>query len=473
MLISQIVGGYSLGGADLLRRAMGKKKPEEMALHRDLFQKGAIEKGYDSQLATKLFDLMEKFAGYGFNKSHSAAYALIAYHTAWLKAHHPAEFLAATLSSDLDDTDKVQAFWQDCLDNGVTVLPPDINHSVYRFEPVWDADTEKGLPPQTIRYGLGAIKGTGQGAIAAIIEAREAGGPFVSLFDFCQRIDRHAVNRRTIEALIRAGAFDSIESNRAALLATVGHALEAADQVQRNANQVSLFEDSSDDIVAGELAKVSPWDLQTLLTEEKSAMGFFFSGHLFDFWRDEVRRFAPTPLARLVPSRESQWFAGILDSVRIARTRRGRMLYAVLSDGSAQLEVAVFNELFEEHRQRLQEDQLVIIHGRVSHDDYSGGLRITAEAVYDLQLAREERARCLRLTLSDQTDTARLRQLLNPYRAEPENGIAGVPVEIQLEREAYTCAIRLGEEWRVRMADTMLNQLQGWVGAEGLEIRYI
>src|SRR5699024_513246 len=211
MLFSKIIGGYSLGGADLLRRAMGRKKPQEMAEHRVLFTEGAKKKGYSAKLATKLFDLMEKFAGYGFNKSHSAAYALIAYHTAWLKSHHPAEFMAATLSSELDDTDKVQVFWQDCLDNGVTVLPPDVNHSGYRFETVRDAANQTGKPPETIRYGLGAIKGTGQGAIAAIIAAREAGGPFASLFDFCQRIDRHAVNRRTIEALIRAGAFDTLE----------------------------------------------------------------------------------------------------------------------------------------------------------------------------------------------------------------------------------------------------------------------
>src|SRR5690554_1363837 len=368
-----------LGGADLLRRAMGKKKPEEMAMHRELFEKGAIEKGHDPRLAVKLFDLMEKFAGYGFNKSHSAAYALIAYQTAWLKAHHPAEFAAATLSSDLDDTDKVQVFWKDALDNGVDVLPPDINHSRYRFEPVPDAWTEQGKPPRTIRYGLGAVKGTGQSAVEAIIRAREQGGPFTSLFDFCRRIDRHAVNRRTIEALIKAGAFDSIEDNRAALLATVPHAIEAAEQVERNANQVSLFADDTDEIVEGQLATVAPWDLQTRLTQEKSALGFFFSGHLFDAWRDEVRRFAPTPLARLSPSRDQQWFAGVLGAMRPVMTRRGRMLYAVLDDGSAQIEVAVFNELYEQHRARLREDQLIIIHGKVSNDDYSGGLRISAD----------------------------------------------------------------------------------------------
>src|SRR3546814_354104 len=297
-----------------------------MSKHRAIFEEGAVGKGYDAALAVTLFDLMEKFAGYGFNKSHSAAYALIAYQTAWLKAYHPAEFLAATISSDLDDTDKVQIFWKDALANGVTVLPPDVNESNYRFEPVFDAFTEQGLPPRTMRYGLGAVKGTGQGAVEEIVRVRAQDGPFSGLFDFCRRVDRHTVNRRTVEALIRAGAFDRIESNRAALLATVGSAVEAAEQADRSANQVSLFDDDVNEIVSGELAGVEPWDLQRNLTQEKSALGFFFSGHLFDAWRDEVRRFAPKPLARLEPARGLQWFAGVLASVRVKLKRRGKLL---------------------------------------------------------------------------------------------------------------------------------------------------
>lgn len=472
MLISQIVGGYSLGGADLLRRAMGKKNAEEMAEHRAIFEKGAVEKGYDADLAVKLFDLMEKFAGYGFNKSHSAAYALIAYQTAWLKTYHPAEFIAATLSSDMDDTDKVQIFWKDALTNGVTVLPPDVNASTYRFEPVRDALSKQGKSPRTIRYGLGAIKGTGQGAVDAIVQTRTEGGPFTSLFDFCRRIDRQSVNRRSIEAMIKAGAFDAIEENRAALLATVASAIEAAEQAERSANQVSLFDDNANDIVEDELAKVPAWDLQTRLMQEKSAMGFYFSGHLFDAWRDEVRRFAPTPLIRLEPSRSLQWFAGVLSSVRPKMTRRGRMLYAILDDGSAQVEVAIFNELYEQHRHRLKEDRLIIIHGKVINDDYSGGLRVSADAVYDLQLAREDRAKSLRITLNEQADADKLRKLLNPFRAEPENGIPGVPVEVRLHRQDFLCTVRLGEEWRVRMADILLEQLTDWAQPDGVEINY-
>lgn len=472
MLISQIIGGYTLGGADMLRRAMGKKKPEEMAKHREIFQKGAVEKGYDADLAVKLFDLMEKFAGYGFNKSHSAAYALIAYQTAWLKKYHPAEFIAATLSSDMDDTDKVQIFWKDALANGVEVLPPDVNASYYRFEPVQDEYTVQGKPPRTIRYGLGAVKGTGQGAVEAIVQAREEGGAFTSLFDFCRRIDRHAVNRRSIEALIKAGAFDAISPNRAALLATVGNAIEAAEQAERSANQVSLFDDDSNDIVEGELAKVAPWDLQTKLTEEKSALGFFFSAHLFDAWRDEVRRFAPKPLARLEPAREPQWFAGVLSSVRPKMTRRGKMLYALLDDGSAQVEVAVFNELYEQHKHRLREDQLIIIYGKVSNDDYSGGLRVSAEAIFDLQLARESKAKALCIAVKAGTSTAQLRDVLGPFRAQPDKGVVGVPVELQLHQEGFVCTLRLGDAWRVRMADALFEQLGEWVAPEAVEIAY-
>lgn len=473
MLISQIIGGYSLGGADLLRRAMGKKKPEEMAMHREIFEKGAVEKGYDADLAVKLFDLMEKFAGYGFNKSHSAAYALIAYQTAWLKAHHPAEFAAATMLSDMDDTEKMQIFWKDALNNGVTVLPPDVNASEYRFIPVKDEHSAKGKPPRTMRYGLGAIKGAGEAAIHAIVAARKTGGAFKSLFDFCKRVDRATLNRRTLEALIKAGAFDGIDENRAALLATVNRAMEAADQAARNVHQVSLFDDNADDIIELELEQVPHWDLQARLRQEKTAMGFYFSGHLFDAWRDEVRRFAPSPLLKLEPSREPQWFAGVLSGVRVRMTRRGRMMIATLDDGSAQVEVTIFNEVFEQNRQRLKEDQLIIIKGKVSFDDYSGGLRITAEEIYDLQLAREARARSLRIHLTqDHHNTEKLYQMLNPFRAEPENQIPGVAVELAIDNHQYECQIRLGTEWRVRLADSMLEQFQSWLGTEAVEINY-
>jgi DNA polymerase-3 subunit alpha len=471
MLISQIIGGYSLGGADLLRRAMGKKKPEEMAAHRELFEQGAAKKGYDTQMAVRLFDLMELFAGYGFNKSHSAAYALIAYQTAWLKAHHPAEFFAATLSSDMDDTGKVQIFWRDCLLNKVEVLAPDINESGYRFEPVFDTYTVQGLPPRTIRFGLGAVKGSGQSAIEAIIVARQS-GPFISLFDFCRRINRQAVNRRCIEAMIRAGAFDSIESNRAALIESLSTALDAADQAERSANQVSLFGDDSGDVVAMELSRTPAWDLKTKLSEEKLALGFFFSGHLFDIWKDEVRTLVPRSISRLEPSRDKQWVAGVISTIQTRITKTGKkMLNITLDDGNAQQEITIYSELFEEHKHRLKEDQLLIAQVKVSQDE-EGKLRIGVDSIYDLQLAREARARVLRIRLNGNADATKLKSLLDPHRATQGNAGTGTPVEIVYETSQALCTLRLGESWRVRLPDSLVEQLTTWTSPKDVQVTY-
>ncbi|MFM8677506.1 MAG: DNA polymerase III subunit alpha, partial [Burkholderiaceae bacterium] len=276
MQIAQIIAGYSLGGADLLRRAMGKKKAEEMAQQRAIFVNGALAKGHSQSLATRLFDLMEKFAEYGFNKSHTAAYAVLTYQTAWLKAHHTAEFMAATLSADMDDTDKVAFFLADTLANGVKVLAPNINTSAYRFEPITlrqdagtlpSADTSGQRPTLQIQYGLGAIRGVGENAVLNILSARQQGGPFASLFDFCQRIDRRIVNRRAVEALVKAGAFDSLHENRAQLLASVGLAIHAADQAHAHADQSGLFEDTAQSTQAIEMPTVAAWNEREQLLE--------------------------------------------------------------------------------------------------------------------------------------------------------------------------------------------------------------
>ena len=294
-----------------------------------------------------------------------------------------------------------------------------------------------------MRYGLGAVKGTGQGAVEEILRARKEGGPFQNLFDFCRRVSKHSVNRRTIEALIKAGAFDGIEPNsrRHAGLGAHGHGSGRAGRAQRN--QASLFGDDSGDVVAGELAKVAPWDLHKKLTEEKSALGYYYSGHLFDAWRDEVRRIVPMQLARLEPQRDLQWMCGVLAGVRTMMTRRGKMVFAVLDDGTAQVEISVFNELYEKHRNRLREDQLIIVQGKVSNDDYSGGMRVVADQLYDLQLAREARAKSLRVKLNGGADAARLRQLLNPFRAEPRTAspacrsISSTPRTISCARSGW------------------------------------
>jgi DNA polymerase-3 subunit alpha len=485
MQIAQIIAGYTLGGADLLRRAMGKKKAEEMAEQRAIFNEGARNKGHAPELATQLFDLMEKFAEYGFNKSHTAAYAVVTYQTAWLKAHYPAEFMAATLSSDMDDTDKVQLFVKDALDNRVTVLGPDINASGYRFDPI-DA--------RTVRYGLGAVKGTGEAAVMEILRARES-APFIDLFDFCVRIDRRMVNRRTIEALVRAGAFDALEPDRARLLANVAQAMESAEQQAAAAGQSSLFGDASgdDDSFAAQWLPAPVWDERRRLQEEKTALGFFLSGHLFRGYEAEVRRFVKTKLVDVPRLAESAHgavpisIAGIVTTLTTAMTRRGKMIRLGLDDGTAAVEVVIFNELYEQSRSLLREDELLILHGKVSRDDFSGGWRITAERVLDLSRARQEHVRALLLRMNGGSDGQRLRTLLQPYLARPATQAPGdvfsaddddlprapgCPIEIHYRNAAARCAVRLGDAWRIRPDDALLAQLREWLTPEGVELRY-
>jgi DNA polymerase-3 subunit alpha len=455
MQIAQVIGGYSLGGADLLRRAMGKKKPEEMAKHRDIFVKGAVERGMPVRGAENLFALMEKFAGYGFNKSHAAAYALVAYQTAYLKAHHPAAFMAANLSAVMDDTDKVRTFYEDSARNGIAVLPPDVNVSQYRFVPV-DA--------KTVRYGLGAVKGTGEAAIAAIIRAREAGGPFQSLFDFCRRVDPRIVNRRVAESLIKAGAFDALEPDRARMLASVGIAMEAAEQASRSASQVSLFGEEA--APPPSLLAVPPWDLKERLAQEKSALGFYLSGHPFDAYGPEVSGFARTRLAQLTPQSQPVLIAGIVHSARVAQTRRGRMASIVLDDATAQVEVAVFSEVFEANRAWIKEDQLLVVEGKVAHDDFSGGLRVTAEKLYDLAAARTRYARAIRITCNGGASAARLKGMLAPYR----NGTC--PVVLDYRNGEACCELELGEAWRVSLQDGLLRDLAAACKPENVRVVY-
>jgi len=463
MQIAQVIGGYSLGGADLLRRAMGKKLPEEMAKHRTTFVEGAKQNGVTPARATQLFDLMEKFAGYGFNKSHAAAYALVAYQTAYMKARHPAAFMAANLSAVMDDTDKVQQFYQDAVANALTVLPPDINTSDYRFVPVDE---------RTIRYGLGAVKGTGASAIGAIVAARDGsvdrpGGPFRDLFEFCERIDKRIVNRRVVEALVRAGAFDSIDPDRARLLASVGIALEAADQRERAASQVSLFgEDEAAGLLRMDLLPAQPWDERQRLTEEKVALGFYLSGHPFRQYRPELAHFIGATLDSLQPRNDPVLLAGMVASTRTQMTRRGKMAIVMLDDGTAQVEVSVYNELFEAHRDILKEDRPLVIQGKVAKDEFTGGLRVVADKLMDLRAARERFARQLRLSMNGEASAGRLRQLLEPYR----NGTC--PVAVRYVNGTATCEVRLGEDWRVTPDDGLVEALSDWLKPENVEFVY-
>ncbi|MCC6193557.1 MAG: DNA polymerase III subunit alpha [Burkholderiales bacterium] len=460
MKIAQEIGGYTLGGADLLRRAMGKKKPEEMAKHRTVFVEGATRNGLAETRASQLFDLMEKFAGSGFNKSHAAAYALVAYQTAYFKAHHASAFMAANLSLVMDDTDKVRVLRDDAIAQGLVVLPPDINASNYRFEPV-DA--------KRIRYGLGGVKGTGAAAIEAVVAARAAGGPFRDLFDFCRRIDKRVVNRRAIEALVRAGAFDGIEPRRAALLATVGLALDAAERAQASAAQVSLFgEETSGAEVS--LVATRDWTDAERLQHEKAAIGFYLSGHPFAAYAAELATVTRTTLASLAPRQERVLVAGIVTQMRVQTSRRGKMAFMTLDDGHASAEILVYNEAYDGARALLREDQLVIadvkVAQRMGDDGEAQGLRIIAESVYDLATLRRTRAKRLKLACNGNASAATLAEILAPYRPGDK------PIVVSYCNDRIGGDVELSPDWRVNLDDALVERLREWLRPENVQVVY-
>ncbi|MCC6532868.1 MAG: DNA polymerase III subunit alpha [Burkholderiales bacterium] len=470
MQIAQVIGGYTLGGADLLRRAMGKKKPEEMAQQRGIFLDGAQENGLSAGRANQLFDLMEKFAGYGFNKSHAAAYALVAYQTAYMKAHHLAAFMAANLSAVMDDTDKVRVLFEDAMASGLAVLPPDINASHHRFAPVDE---------RTIRYGLGAVKGTGESAIANIVAARAQSGPFTGLFDFCRRIDRRVVNRRAVESLIRAGAFDSVCARRSALLATLGMAMDDAERASLAQNQHSLFGAESESAEELPLVDMPPWEERQRLKEEKLALGFYLSGHPFNAYRAEMRNFIRTTLASVAAGAGSydavqgtQLIAGVIESLRSQNSQSGRMMLVNLSDGEAKLEVTVYADALDRCRRLLVEDALIVVEAKVRQyrrggDDAEGAsVRVIAESIMDIDAARNRFARMIRIRCNGASSGRKLRELLAPYRPGP------CAVAIEYSNAEASCEIRLSEDWRVNAADNLVQSLAEWVSRPNVEIVY-
>ncbi len=461
MQIAQVVAGYSLGGADLLRRAMGKKKKEEMDAQRAIFTNGASKNGLSERQATELFDLLEKFAGYGFNKSHAAAYALVAYHTAYLKTHYPAAFLASTMSADMNNTDNVHLFFDDCAPNKIEVLPPDINQSGYRFEP---------LNNSQILYGLGAVKGTGLAAIELILAARE-NAPFKNLFDFCDRLDLRKVNRRVIESLIRVGAFDKLEPNRAALLAGVGMAIAAAEQNNSHAGQDSLFGGVSETEHA--LPKVNPWSAEQSLIEEKAALGFYLSGHPFSNAKADVSQFVRGTLADLVPQEQPKLMAGIVAGVRIRMTQRGKMAIVTIDDAVSRVDVVVGGEVLQQYANLIKEDALLVIEGRVSNDDFSGGIRVNARKLYDLAGARSHFASLLKISCNGQSDAGKLATMLSPYcRKTAESDRKLCPVKIEYHNNQGQASLMLGEAWRVELHDELLQNLHAWLSADNVKILY-
>ncbi|MFA6013787.1 MAG: DNA polymerase III subunit alpha [Gallionellaceae bacterium] len=470
MQTAQVVAGYSLGGADMLRRAMGKKKASEMAEQRAIFVDGSAKNNIGEAVANEIFDTMEKFAGYGFNKSHAAAYSLVAYQTAYLKHHYPAAFMAATLTSEMDNTDKVSFFFQDTTKQGLRILLPDVNSSGYRFAPV-DA--------KTIAYGLGAIKGTGENAINNMVAARQAGGPFLNLFDFCHRVDNRIVNRRAIEALIRAGAFDTISDHRAQLLATLDLALSSADQQARAANQNNLFGDDLGSSMPVEMVTAKRWGLREQLQQEKVSIGFYLGGHPYQEFAAELANFIKIGLADITPAIVPQngphrragkevLLAGMVGEVRIQQTRRGRMAIIKLEDGSAQLEVTAFNELYESSRTWIREGELLVVKGKANFDEYAGGMRVTAEEIFDFPSARAAFAKRLELTCSIEQPVSikKLAETLKPWCG------GKCPVVIHYRNLIGSASLRLGEAWNVTLPDMLLGDLREMPGVKYVQIKY-
>ena len=487
MQAARVLAGYTLGGADELRRAMGKKNAEKMAEQRAIFRSGAAARGIDAAKADEIFDLMEKFAGYGFNKSHAAAYAVLAYQTAWVKVYCPAEFYAANLTVEIDDTDKLRVLLDDAKRFGLRFEPPDINRGVWRFEPV---DNDDAAARGCVRYGLGAIKGTGQAAIDAIVAARDAtaaqegrgGGPFRSLFDFCARIDRQRVNKRVVEALIKAGAFDALHADRAALLASVGLAFDWADAQAVHALQGGLFDFGADGELSHAASTHEPalvaaprWSLREQLTHEKAAIGFHLSGHLFDEHAAELRRICPTPIDALQDAREPQLVAGIAGAPRLVNGQRGRALLFMLDDGSAALEVSVPDELIDANRELLQEDALLVLQGRLQLDRFSGGLRLHVQQLWDLAGARARFGRYLQLAVGARLPA--LPELIGrwpPRRLPTEQGALtqGLRVRLQLRRAGACAELDLGDDGRFWPSDEALHAWRGCAQDERIEIVY-
>ncbi len=484
MQMAQILGGYSLGGADMLRRAMGKKDADEMAKHRQIFRDGAARNDLTQDKADEVFDHMEKFAGYGFNKSHSAAYALLAYHTAWLKVHYTAEFFCANMTVEMDDTDKLKILFEDALKMGLSFEPPDVNRGVHRFEPVSD---------RLIRYGLSAIKGTGQQAIEAIVAAREGrgagpsgdvSGPFTSLFDFCVRVDRNRINKRSVEALIKAGAFDSIQLNRASLLASVDLAFDFGAAAAANANQGGLFDLGGEDDHGSssqepDLVQATPWGVKERLTFEKTAVGFYLSGHLFDEVAPEVRRFVRRQIEDLIDTREPQLLAGIITDFRVVNGQRGKLALFKLDDKSGVIEARADEALLNAHKNLLKDDELVIVMGQQKPDRFSGGMQLTVTQIWDLEQARCRFGKFLRIAVNGKIpDVARMLKDYPPRREITEHGelTRGLGLRLALSCQAEGsqafAELQLGEDAKFFPSNAALAGWQIQAGAGKSDIVY-
>jgi len=476
MQIARELAGYTLGGADMLRRAMGKKKPEEMAKQRTIFTEGSINNNIDESIATYVFDLMEKFAGYGFNKSHSAAYALVAYQTAWLKRHYPAAFMAAVMSADMDNTDKVVILIEECREMELTLLPPDINISQYRF-----TENDQG----EIVYGIGAIKGVGEAAIVDLLEERSENGPFIGLYDLCKRVQLRKVNRRVIEALIKGGAFDSINDNRASHLAELTTALKVAEQHgkmsqtgQNDMFGLAVQVDKGDDSEAYS-TDVEAWTEKEKLEAEKITLGLYLTGHPIEQYEAELKHIRHASIGTLIADAERSKskmegrVAGLVVEMRTRQTKKGTMMgFATFDDRTGRIEVAAFSKTYEIYRDVLSKDALLVAEGPLSIDDFSGGLRMTADKLYTFEQARELFSRGIVLywnvnesELDTKAFVEGLKQTLEPFVG------GSCPIQIQFSNKAKA-TIQLGDGWRVHPTDELILRLNKLFLANNVEVRY-
>ncbi len=476
MQIAQVLAGYTLGGADLLRRAMGKKKPEEMAKQREIFVTGATERGVADKTATHIFDLMEKFAGYGFNKSHSAAYAVLSYQTAYLKAHYPAAFMAAVMSADLDNTDRLVVLKDDCRQLGLKIQAPDINRSSYMFS----------VPAEdTILYGLGAIKGVGRAAVESLIAEREENGAFSGLTEFCRRIDHDKINRRALEAMVKSGAMDCFGDSRRGLMAQVPEALKSADQEARAAaagqNDMFGLAEPVRQPVAAEKTGLAEWQEHLLLSNEKEALGLYLTGHPFDAVRADARYLADGRLGDLIAEPPPQSVKGERNYAQRGRVatvaglivdirKRGNRVSVVLDDDTGRMEVSLFSEAFQEFRHLLVKDEIVIVTGTLRHDDFLGSWTVNAKNVLHIDRVIESRARTMVLSLALNGHggemLAKLHDVLLPYRE------GNCDVAVRYLGDSATARLALGPEWAVRPSRELRDKLTELLGTNNVHLLY-
>lgn len=462
MQIARVLAGYSLGAADVLRHAMGKKKPQEMAKQRAVFMEGTKARGIDENLATQIFDLMEKFSGYGFNRSHSAAYALIAYQTAWLKARYPAEFMAAVLSSDMDNTDKMVDFIHECHYMGLEILPPTINRGHYYF-----TVNVKGQ----IEYGLGAIKGVGEAAVLHIVACRETEGKFKGLFDFCHRVDLRKVNRRVLEPLIRSGAMDDFDVSRASLSESLDRALQSAEQKNRNEEfgQHDLFSNESEKEVVESYIVKSEWNTAERLKGEKETLGLYVTGHPLDSCEKEIKSFGAVDISQLNIS-ESAVVVGMMMGIRTIMTRSGRrMAVLALEDRTGRIEITLFSDLYQKVAVDLDNNAVLVVRGSVEKDDYTGGFRLVADTLMTLNQVREQMVKRLLIRV----DGKEVDQLLAQLPFVIESYIGGqCPITIAYQGETAAAEFVLGDAWKIKPSGELLNRLSQLYGNEKVKFEY-